>query len=185
VGIKLGADIDRHAAEAMFLGIVYDTGSFAYPKTTAVTFQTAFDLVKRGVRPYDIHTRLYENKTVSFLVLQAKVLATLEFRFDQRVAIQRMTRETILQSGSAYEEGQPLINLPMSAEVVKVSIFFKENMEGLMRCSLRSKGNIDVAEIARRYSGGGHRTAAGFKLSSPLELVLEEVLQHLRHYFED
>ncbi len=79
-----------------------------------------------------------------------------------------MRREMIAESGGIYEEADGLINIPLKSEDIRVSVFFKENPEGLMRCSMRSKGAIDVAEIAQRFGGGGHRTAAGFKCREPL-----------------
>jgi phosphoesterase RecJ-like protein len=180
---ELGLAIDYEIAQPLFVGIVYDTGSFVYPKTTASTFGIAQRLVEAGISPNEIYSRIYECRTISFLKLQARVLATLEFHYGYGVAVQTMTAETIRESGSAYEEAQTLINTPLSAEKVKVSLFFKENLEGLVRCSLRSKGDIDVAAIASDYRGGGHRTAAGFKLDRPLEVVKPEVLQKLAVYF--
>jgi phosphoesterase RecJ-like protein len=60
-----------------------------------------------------------------------------------------------------------------------VSVFFKENPEGLMRCSMRSKGNIDVSGIARQFGGGGHLTAAGFKCRDSLEETRRAVIDLL------
>ena len=67
---------------------------------------------------------------------------------------------------------------------MKVSVFFKENLEGLLRCSLRSKDKINVAKIAQHFGGGGHKTAAGFKCSEPLEAMEEKVLNRLKVYFK-
>lgn len=180
---SLDVAIDFEIAEPLYVGVVYDTGSFIYPKTTAFTFEIARRMVEAGVNPSDVYSRIYECRTTSFLKLQARVLATLEFHYDQGVAVQTMTRQTIVECGSAYEEGQTLINVPLSAEKVRVSVFFKESLEGLVRCSLRSKRPIDVAAVASAYRGGGHKTAAGFKLDRPLEVVKAEVLQKLAVYF--
>ncbi len=181
---ELDIPIDLPIAQALYTAIVYDTGSFIYPKTTALTFEIARDLVAIGVKPNEIYTKVYECKTVSFLNLQSKVFSTLEFAFNNHVAILSMTKEIIMESGSTYEEGQQLINNPLNAKDVRVSIFFKENLEGLLRCSMRSKGNIDVARIASLYEGGGHKTAAGFKCHKSLEETKKELLDHLRIYFE-
>ncbi len=180
---KLDLEIDFEIAQALYMGIVYDTGSFVYPKTTAQTLQIASDLVTRGVKPNDIYTNLYETNTLSALHLQSKVLATLELVYDGRVAIQTMLKETITGSSARYEEADQLINVPLKAERVKVSIFFKQNLEGLLRCSMRSKGNINVAEIALGFGGGGHRTAAGFKCTVSVEETRDLVLAKLSKYF--
>ena len=94
-----------------------------------------------------------------------------------------MRREMIIHSGANYEEADQLINIPLKSEDIRVSIFFKENPEGLLRCSMRSKGNINVAEIAQLFGGGGHRTAAGFKCREPLEATKTIVMDKLRVHF--
>ncbi len=180
---EIRVDIDLPIAEALFTGIIYDTGCFIYPKTTALTFDIARDLVQRGVQPNVVYTRVYESNTVSALVLQARVLATLELAHGNHVAILTMDKEMIRDSGANYEEADGLINIPLRSEEVRVSVFFKENMEGLVRCSLRSKGAINVAQIAQEFGGGGHLTAAGFKCRIPRDKARRAVLERLKAYF--
>jgi phosphoesterase RecJ-like protein len=179
----LGVTIDYPIALALYTAIVYDTGSFIYPKTTALTFGIARDLVERGVEPNAVYANVYESNSISALVLHARVLATLELALGNHVALLTMRREMIAESGGIYEEADLLINIPLQSEDVRVSVFFKENTEGLMRCSMRSKGSIDVAEIAQRFGGGGHRTAAGFKCQESLEETRRAVLSMLAKYF--
>jgi phosphoesterase RecJ-like protein len=180
---EMGVEVDFPTAQALYTAIVYDTGSFIYPKTTAVTFEIARDLVKKGVEPNAVYAAIYESNSISALILQSKVLATLELIFDNHVAVLTMRKEMILESGAIYEEADQLINIPLKSEDIRVSVFFKENTEGLMRCSLRSKGNINVAEIAQAFGGGGHRTAAGFKCRESNEDTRRVVLEMLKSYF--
>ena len=111
------------------------------------------------------------------------VLATLVLHFEDQVAVQRMTKDTLAASGAPYVEGQTLINMPLKSESIRVSVFFKENEAGILRCSLRSKGEIDVASIATEYGGGGHKNAAGFKTTLPLDEIERKVLEDLKRYF--
>ncbi len=180
----LSLEIDFKIAQALFVGIVYDTGSFIYPKTTAKTFSIAYELVSKGVLPNEIYSRIYESNSISALKLQSKVSSSLKLYYNQHVAVQRMLKETIQECGALYEEADAIINTPLKSETVKVSVFFKENSEGVLRCSMRSKGNIDVASIAQHYNGGGHKTAAGFKSKYPLDEIQEKVLKRLEVYFK-
>jgi len=168
---------------AIYLGIVYDTGSFIYPKTSAKTFAIAEICVSKGVNPNFVYSKLYESNSISSLMLQSRVLSTLEFFYDQHVAVQTMLKDDIIESGALYEEADSLINLPLKSEAIKVSVFFKENLEGILRCSMRSKGNIDVSFIAQIFNGGGHKTAAGFKSKYPLDEIKLKVLEMLNKYF--
>lgn len=181
--LAAGVEITLDVAQALFMGIVFDTGSFVYPKTTAYTFEVARDLVGIGVEPNFVYSKLYESNSVGSLVLQARVGASLELHLDSHVAVQVMRKEMIGAADARYEDADQVINTPLRSEAVRVSIFFKENEEGVMRCSMRSKGTIDVAEIAQSYGGGGHRTAAGFKCRAPVDQVKRELLDRLRTTF--
>jgi len=181
----MNAEIDIEIANALYTAIVYDTGSFVYPKTTAITFKIAYEMVALGVNPNNIFARVYECNSISSVILESKILATLKLELNDHVAIQTMTKETILESGSKYEEADQIINIPLKAEAIRVSIFFKQDTNGLLRCSLRSKGDIDVVEIARSFGGGGHKNAAGFKCKESREIIQKKVLQKLKKYFKD
>ncbi len=178
----LNLELTQEIANALYTGIVYDTGSFIYPKTSTSTFTSALQLVEAGVKPNDIYRRIYESNSISALKLQAKVLGTLEFFHDNHVAVQTMTKEMIAECEAIYEEADTLINIPLKSERIRVSLFFKENEAGILRCSLRSKGNINVASIAQTFGGGGHKTAAGFKSKYPLAKLKEKVLDMLGNY---
>lgn len=179
----LGCVLRDDSASALFAGIVFDTGSFAYSKTKAGTFEVALELVKAGADPYGVHGALYESSSTGVLLLRKEVLSTLELFADDRVAVQTMTSEVLTRTSSTYQDAEGLINIPLQAASVEVSVFLKENEEGTLRCSLRSKGRVNVARIAQQFGGGGHRSAAGFKSSndmtstksSVLSLVLEEL----------
>ncbi|MDC7232484.1 MAG: bifunctional oligoribonuclease/PAP phosphatase NrnA [Spirochaetales bacterium] len=169
--------------EAMFTGIVYDTGSFIYPKTTAETFAIAHKLVLNGARPNFVYSNLYESKSTESLKLRTMVGKTLELHFDNHVAYQYMDEATLLESGAKYEESQEIVNIPLQCNDVRVSIFVKENAQGQIRCSVRTKNEIDCLPLASRFGGGGHPTAAGFKLTKAVEEVKQEVLDFFAPFF--
>ena len=179
-GIKLTPDI----ATAAYAGIVYDTGFFAYPKTTTRTFKTAMCLVETGVNPYKVYSELNENASTGALLLQKTVFSSLEIHNQGRVAVQMLKKEDLDNSGARYEDAENFINLPLKCKEIEVSILVKENREGQTRCSLRSKGTVNVSKIAQTLGGGGHVTAAGFKSSfgpeETLGIVLEKVNKEIK-----
>jgi phosphoesterase RecJ-like protein len=185
VAKELGVELPLDAAEAVFAGIVYDTGSFSYPKTTDRTFACALDLVRSGVKPYTIHRRMYESSGPGALLLQKSVISSLELRVGGRVAVQSLSRGDLAASGASYEDAEDLVNIPLQDKGVEVSVLFKENSEGRLRCSLRSKGEVNVAHVAQTFGGGGHKTAAGFTCASPLDAVKADVLQNLSETLRD
>lgn len=158
----LGYTPDFACANALFMGIVFDTGSFIYPKTTPETFEAAKKLVELGVKPKDVHAALFETIEPSRMRLLARVQASLEIFHDDRTALQRLTQPMIDETGSSVEEAETFINYPLKCTTVLVSVFLKEVQPGFFRCSLRSKGTVDVSVLALAHGGGGHKTAAGF-----------------------
>lgn len=176
---ELGIPIDGVSAKAAFAGIVYDTGSFIYPKTSASTFRTALSLVEAGVVPIEIHRAMNESASLGALLLQKTVLSSLELHEGGRIALQTMVKADLERAGASYDEAESLINIPLKSKDVEVSVFFKENPEGRLRCSLRSKGAVNVSLLAQSFGGGGHRTAAGFKCAKGLAETRDEVLHKI------
>lgn len=178
----LGCPLDLKAANALFMGIVFDTGSFIYPKTTAATFGVAARLMELGVKPKEIHSMLWETIEPSRMRLLARVQSSLRLFHGDRTALQTMTREMMESTGGTPEDSENFINYPLKCSTVLVSMFLKEARPGFFRCSLRSKGTVDVSTLALAHGGGGHRTAAGFPCP-PLPLAeLEPLL--LQSVFE-
>ncbi len=177
VGLK------KDVAVALYTGIVYDTGSFIYPKTQARTFRIAETLVSSGAIPNDIYSNLYESKSKGALMLASLVTSTMMLYEEDRVAVQIMPRDTLIASGADYDESQEIVNFPLQCGKVRVSIFFKENEHGVKRCSMRSKGEVDCAAISHLFDGGGHKTASGFGFEKPFMKIQEEVLEAIRPYF--
>lgn len=178
VEIALAANIaiDIRSANAAYTGIVYDSGFFCYSKTTARSFNAALNLVKLGVVPYQIYKELNENAPTSALLLHKKVFSTLDIYSNGRIAVQILRKEDLETTGARYEDAEGFINIPMKSKEIVVSLLIKENMEGKVRCSLRSKGTVNVSKIAQLFGGGGHISAAGFKCPQCVELTLSETL---------
>ncbi len=169
--------------EAMFTGIVYDTGSFIYPKTSARTFLIAHQLVVNGARPNFTYSSLYESKSIESLKLRAMVGSTLEFHFNNHLAYQYMSHETLLKSGAHYEESQEIVNIPLQCNDVRVSVFIKCNNNGRCRCSIRTKPELNCLPLVTRFNGGGHPTAAGFKLTQPVDEIKDAILAFFENKF--
>ena len=174
----LDADIPHDAAFCLYAAIVSDTGSFKYASTTASTFKIAGELVAKGVNPEQVAGKLFDNFTENRLHLLQTILSTLELQASGKLAVITATRKMFEMTSSQPEDSESFINYPRALATVKVAVFFKEK-EGGIGVSMRSKGNhYDVADVARRLGGGGHRNAAGcnFRNGETLQEVRDRVL---------
>lgn len=176
LAVALGCSISKNAAVALFTAIVTDTGSFRYESTNAHTFDVARQLVNLGVSPDMVSRNIYDNFSVARLRLMQMVLATLEVMDEDRIAVIRVTQEMLARTGCKMEDTENFINLPRAVTTVQVAVFLKETADNKVSVSMRAKDTCDVAEIAARFGGGGHRNAAGFMA---FDTTLNEVWQQM------
>ena len=162
-----GFKLTQEIATCLFAAISTDTGSFSYGSTTAESLRVAAELVDTGINVGEICRHVYESYPYARLMLLQKALAQLELADHKRIAYTWVTVEMFEESGAKREDTEGLIDYARAIEGVLVAVLFEEMAEaGKIRISLRSKHpKIDVNSIARRFGGGGHREAAGARIS--------------------
>ncbi len=156
--------MDRHIAECLYTSIVSDTGSFRYTSTTANTHRVAGELLSLGARPWVVATNLFEAFSLPRQRLLGEVLNTLEVSHDGRFASLVATPEMLTRTNARREDLDGMINFGRSIEGVEISSMFRVESNGDIKVSFRSRGRCDVGKLAVRFSGGGHRNAAGCTL---------------------
>jgi phosphoesterase RecJ-like protein len=160
----IGVRPTKEIAECVYTALITDTGSFHYSNTTERTFKVASELVRAGVKPAKISQAVFSNYSWSKIELLSRVLSTARRDSSGRVAWLRQSIEMQDSSGATDEDGDGFVNYPLSCGQVEAVVFMKESAPGVYRTSLRSKGDVNVARIAERFGGGGHRNAAGCTL---------------------
>jgi phosphoesterase RecJ-like protein len=176
---ELGVPLTTQMATQLFVAVVTDTGSFKYPGVSPRTFSICARLLEAGADPVSTARKLYDSHSLGRLRLQGALLQTLEVELNGRVALMTLTDAMLDASGSAPDETDGLINLPLTVRAIQAAVCFKQADDGHWRVSLRSKGAIDVGRVARGFGGGGHRNAAGCTLQGPLERVREQIVERL------
>jgi phosphoesterase RecJ-like protein len=173
----LEVPLTAQIAEALYVGLVTDTGRFMYENTGPAAHVMAADLIGAGVDVHDIYRRLYEGIPEPKLRLLTRALGRVERFDDGRLTLARLTREDFEQTGAedSYTEG--IIDHLRAVEGTKVAALARAltgaDRRGASKVSLRATdGAVDVSVIARAQGGGGHRQAAGFATEmDPGELV--------------
>jgi phosphoesterase RecJ-like protein len=159
-----GVRVTKEIAECVYTALITDTGSFHYSNTSERTFKVASELVRAGVKPAKISQAVYSSYPWSKIELLREVLSTARRDESGRVAWMRQTLEMQERAGAADEDGDGFVNYPLTVGEVEAVALLKECAPGVYRTSLRSKGDINVARIAEKFGGGGHRNAAGCTL---------------------
>ncbi len=161
----IGGRITKEIAECVYMALVTDTGSFHFPNTSDRTLKVASELVKAGALPAKISEAVYNNYPWSRIELMRRVLETVKRDSSGKVASMRQTVEMKDISGAVDGDNNGFVNVPLAARDVVAVVYMREVAENEYRVSLRSKGDIDVAKIAERFGGGGHKNAAGLGIS--------------------
>jgi phosphoesterase RecJ-like protein len=182
-GFSLSPDI----ANCLYAAIATDTGNFTYANTSAASLRAAADLVETGVNVGELCRHIYESYPYARVQLLQMALADLTMADRNRIAYYWLTNEMFQQSGANREDTEGLIDYARSIQGVLVAVVFEELPEpGKFRMSLRSKHpKVDVNSIARRFGGGGHREAAGARLSGTPHEVEEKVVAAISRAIQD
>jgi phosphoesterase RecJ-like protein len=179
----LGVEPALEIADALYVGLVTDTGKFMYENTGTRAHVMAAELIEAGVDVHGIYRRLYEGMPYSKLELLARGLANVQRFDDGRLTITRLTRDDFRLAGAEDSYSEGVIDHLRSVEGTKVAALARElpadedpnepARPTRKKVSLRATdGEVDVSIIARQAGGGGHRQAAGFSTTlSDAELV--------------
>jgi bifunctional oligoribonuclease and PAP phosphatase NrnA len=176
----LGGTIGLAAAEAAYVSLVTDTGSFRFSKTSPRCHEAAAEMLALGVAPPRVYQEVYERNSLALVRLGAVALAGLRLLEDGRLACITLTRAQVMDCDADTEDTSDIVNGLLAIEGVRVAVMLKEIAGGRIKLSLRSKKDLDVNRLAARFGGGGHRNAAGAVLDGPLQEALETVLASCR-----
>jgi len=170
-----GWKVTESVAEALFVAIATDTGWFRFSNTDARTLRVCAELIEKGAEPTSLYRRLYENFSPARFKLMTAMLESLELHFDGRYAVQYLTLNDFARSGAHFSDTENLIDECQRIAGVEVAALFVELEDGRIKCSLRSKGAVDVRQICQQFGGGGHKQAAGTHLQGPLEKARQAI----------
>ncbi len=168
---SLGVPLTPEIATGVYVGILTDTGSFHYSNLSPRTFDICRQLLEAGANPVAIARTVFDDNSVGRIRLFSAVLSSMEVDDSGRLATLLMTKEMERRTGGRYDDTEGLINVPLTVREIQAVALFKEAEPGVYRVSFRSKGDVDVSEVAKRFGGGGHRNAAGCTVPGDLPSV--------------
>jgi phosphoesterase RecJ-like protein len=174
---RVDAEITPEIAQALYVGLITDTGKFMYENTRPASHRMAAELIEAGVDVNDIYSRLYERVPIEKWRLTARALEKIE-RFDGgRFAVTYISAEDYELTGAGEVLTEGIIDFVRALEGVEVAAMIRDKTDGgrsARKVSLRSTdGSVDVSAIAGKQGGGGHRRAAGFGSDLPYPGLVE------------
>jgi len=178
LGREAGIRVTPAMATCLYTGLMTDTGSFMFQGTSEHTFSLARELVMAGADPVACARNIYFAHSTAKMRLLGAALSNLHR--EGPLAWIWVTRQQMERACAKEEDTEGIVNYALSIADVEVAAFFREMPNGDYRVSLRSKGALNVAEVAARFGGGGHECASGFAVEGPLAIAVPRVIEHLR-----
>ena len=177
--LKIEKPWDIKISNALYAALMTDTGSFRYNNTTAETHDMASELLSFGVRPYDIYVPFYEQRSMKQLRLLAYVINKIKFAVNDKVCYCLLDKEAFIVTDSKIEDVDGFTEFLRAIKGVEVSFLIIEQEKNAFRVNFRSKGEYTVNDIASSFNGGGHKFAAGCKISNSNVIDLEKKILNL------
>lgn len=171
--------IDNHIAEALYMGIVHDSGAFKYSNTSAQTMNIAGKLMEKGIPFTSIIDNTFYTKTyVQNQILGRALLESVLF-FDEKCIFSVVTQREMDFYNISYKDLDGIVEQLRITKGVECAIFMYETGEMEFKVSMRSNEIVDVSAIATYFGGGGHIRAAGFNMKGTLYDVINNISEQL------
>lgn len=168
----------------LYIGILMDTGGFRFRSTNSEALSVAAHLVELGAQPHELaHDFLYARK-LSTLKLLSLALGSLEVFAEGRIALMEISQRMLRKAFGSMSDTEGFVDYCASIDDVELAALFREISEQEIRVSLRSRNDFDVASLAEKFGGGGHRNAAGLTIKRNLSYAKKVIRLSLESMLE-
>ena len=177
---ELDVEITKDMAEAVYIAISTDTGCFRFNNTTARTFRTAAKCVDHGAGIGPINREHFEIKTKGRLRLEARVMESMEFYAEGRVAIACLPQTWVEELQVSEDDLDSISGFPRTIDGVCVGVMIRNSEPGKAKLSVRTAPGYNASDYCGKLGGGGHAAAAGCAIPGTLEDGKQAILAVLR-----
>lgn len=172
--MHVGWEITPEIATCLYAAIIFDTGQFSYSNTTPHTFKIASELVAKNIEHHKIIETLTENKTPAYFQQIQNALDNMIYNEDSKVIYTTLPY-------CKENAGNDIINFIRQRKKTNVCLVFRNTQSNIVKISLRSKTDFDVAKFAAKFGGGGHKKAAGIQMEGDIDDIKKQVISELEN----
>lgn len=177
----MGVKIDKAMGEAVFAGILTDTGSFRYSNTQKETHLIAAELYDSGIDAAGVAQEIFETVRIERLLVENRAIETMVTLHGGKSVLAYVTQQMLRETGASMDETEGVVGQLRSIAGVELAVFLKEYGPEEIKVSLRSKKYVDVAKFSSDFNGGGHERAAGFTLRCPIAEAFDRVKEYVNN----
>ncbi|MRI59199.1 MAG: bifunctional oligoribonuclease/PAP phosphatase NrnA [Epsilonproteobacteria bacterium] len=178
---EAGYFVPKESALCLYTALADDSGFFRYERVDERTFSQAARLCALGADAEYVARMLTMREPLAKMRLMAQLLETLELRLDGQVGVIRLTQDMLRHTGATKEMADEALDMVRRLATVEVALLLRQEEDGRIKVSMRSKERVDVGKVAVEFGGGGHERAAGFTaFEKDFDTLLERLLQRLK-----
>lgn len=178
-----GMEITKATAIYIYIAILTDTGKFSYSNTSSHTHKKTAELINLGVKVAEIDNIIYNSKPSNVVKAFIDCISNIELYYDNKFGITTITQEILNKNNVEMGDIDGVVEFIREIKEVEVSCVLKESEDKSTKVSLRSKNDIDVAEVSLKFGGGGHAKAAGFEVNDTIENTKKILVNNMKEYF--
>ena len=175
-----GLKISDEVCNLIYAGIITDTNNLTQGTITKLTHKTITEMVERKINTQAIHDHFFKNNTKSKAYLLQKALSTMKFLSKDRIVVMKITKKDMADCEATFEDTLGIINHGIDLKGVEIAILAIKKDDNEYYFSLRSKNNVQVDEIAKKFGGGGHEQVAAFQYRGILADIQKDLLSACR-----
>lgn len=175
----LSVKIDKEMGEALWAGITTDTGNFQYSNTNKETHLLVADLYDVGIDHNKVSINIYENIRPEKVLMTNRAMDNIRFFAQGKGALAYISLAMLAETGASPYETEGIVESLRKIAGVEVAAFLREDDDNEIKVSMRSKSYANVAEVAMRFNGGGHKNAAGCTINSTMDFAIKMIIREL------
>ncbi len=164
----------------LYAAILTDTGGFRYSNTRHGSLWAAATLVENGADPQWISENIYESDPPAKLKLLARTMETLSLDLKMKVGSLVVTHKMLQEAGASMEHIEGFVDIPRAVQGIEISVLYSQLSGNSFKLSLRSKGQVNVEKVAKKFGGGGHINAAACRIEGDIESIKNKIMEAIK-----
>ncbi len=173
------AKINKEVALGIYVSVMTDTNSFRYSRTTPESHRIAAEMIEQGINPEEVYQNIYSSKQVSHIQLLGEMLKNVKTAAQGKIAWLEMELSLRKKHRASADDTQSFLNLLLLLRDAEIVCLFREEDNGDIRVSIKSKGQIVINRVAMELGGGGHEYAAGLAIAAKMDKTVSGVIHRL------
>lgn len=169
--------LDNAVAKLLYSGLVTDSGGFTFSSVSSQTHFIASELIKYDFDASEVCERFLKRVSMNKFLLRARALSKAKFYQDGKIGLIVFNEEDFQATGTSVESTEGAINYIRDIDGVEIAIAITHMPQNSFKVSIRTSNNVDASRISTVFGGGGHKNAAGCRLSGFFEDVKERLLK--------